>query len=41
MGFDVGLDMESEGQEIAKNESCVWPLYLNGQMCHLLGWDSP
>lgn len=31
MGFDHGLDMESEVQEIAKNESCVWPVYLNGQ----------
>lgn len=29
--------MESEGEEIAKNESCVWPVYLNGQTCHSLG----
>ena len=35
-GFDGGLDVESEGEEIAKNESCVWPVHLNGQSCRSL-----
>lgn len=37
MDFDGRLDMESEGQEIAGNESRMWIVYLNVQKCHSLG----
>ena len=38
---DGSLDMENEGGEIDKNESCVRPVCLKEQSCHPLACEEP